>query len=84
MKAAAKKKPTTYTLNGHRAFYLREENTIPVAKEREKGKVRVLTVVDLFAGAGGFTLGCVQAGLVPVIAKTKRQFARLSFASSFC
>jgi hypothetical protein len=48
MKAAAKKKPTTYTLNGHRAFYLREENTIPVAKEREQGKVRVLTVVHLF------------------------------------
>ncbi len=69
MKAAAKKKKTmSNSLNGHRAFYLREENTVPVAKAREKGKVRVLTVVDLFAGAGGFTLGFVQAGLVPIFA----------------
>ena len=69
MKSVAKKpKTTTYSLNGHRAFYLREENTVSVEKAREAGKVRVLTAVDLFAGAGGFTLGFVQAGFVPVFA----------------
>jgi DNA (cytosine-5)-methyltransferase 1 len=68
MKAAAKKTKTTYSLNGHRAFYLREENTVSPERAREIGKVRVLTVVDLFAGAGGFTLGFVQSGCVPVFA----------------
>lgn len=84
MKAAAKKKQTvTYTLNGHRAFYLREENTIPVEQAREKGKIRVLTMLDLFAGAGGFTLGCVQAGLVPVFAVEFDKSAAETYETNF-
>ena len=31
-------------------------------------KKRVFTVVDLFSGAGGFTVGFVQAGFDPVLA----------------
>jgi DNA (cytosine-5)-methyltransferase 1 len=84
MKVVAKKKPTAnYSLNGHRAFYLREENTISVEKAREKGKVRVLTVVVLFAGAGGFTLGFVQAGFVPVFAVEFDKDAAATYEANF-
>lgn len=84
MKSAAKKKTTTtYSLNGHRAFYLREENTVSVEKARETGRVRVLTVVDLFAGAGGFTLGFVQAGFVPVFAVEFDKAAAQTYEANF-
>lgn len=84
MKPAAKNKSaTTYSLNGHRAFYLREENTVSVEKARETGKVRVLTVVDLFAGAGGFTLGFVQAGFVPVFAVEFNKAAAETYEANF-
>lgn len=84
MKSVTKKKTTTtYTLNGHRAFYLREENTMPVKEAREKGKIRVLTVVDLFAGAGGFTLGFVQAGFVPVFAVEFDKAAAETYEANF-
>ncbi len=84
MKTIAKKKPaTSYSLNGHRAFYLREENTVSVEKAREKGRVRVLTVVDLFAGAGGFTLGFVQAGFVPVFAVEFDKAAAETYEANF-
>ena len=83
IKSSTKKPPTSYSLNGHRAFYLREENTISVEKAREKGKVRVLTVVDLFAGAGGFTLGFVQAGFVPVFAVEFDKAAAETYEANF-
>jgi len=80
---ARKKRTATYSLNGHRAFYLREENTVSVEKARETGKVRVLTVVDLFAGAGGFTLGFVQAGFVPIFAVEFDKSAADTYEANF-
>ncbi len=82
MKLATKKK-STWSVNGHRAFYLREESTIPVERAREEGKVRVLTVVDLFAGAGGFTLGFVQAGFVPIFAVEFDKAAAETYEANF-
>jgi DNA (cytosine-5)-methyltransferase 1 len=66
-----------------RAFYLHEEQTSPVETERQNGKVRVLTVVDLFAGAGGFTLGFVEAGLVPVFAVEFDKAAAETYEANF-
>ncbi len=64
----ARSRRTKYPLDGHRAFYLREAKRLDPIEEKEQGKVRVLTLMDLFAGAGGFTLGFVQAGFVPTYA----------------
>lgn len=84
MKAAVRKKSKlAYALNGHGAFYLREENTVSTEKARETGKVRVFTVVDLFAGAGGFTLGFVQAGFVPIFAVEFDRDAAATYEANF-
>lgn len=79
------KQSTKYTPspNGHRAFYIRESHKLPPAKERATGKIRVLTVVDLFAGAGGFTLGFVQAGLVPIFAVEFDKDAATTYEANF-
>lgn len=70
-------------LNGHHAFYVREGRKLPPKQEKENGKVRVLTVLDLFAGAGGFTLGFVQAGLVPVFAVEIDKHAAATYEANF-
>jgi DNA (cytosine-5)-methyltransferase 1 len=80
---ATKKSSASSSLNGHRAFYLREENTLSTEKDREQGRVRVLTVVDLFAGAGGFTLGFVQAGFVPTFAVEFDKAAAETYEANF-
>jgi hypothetical protein len=75
----------TYTAstNGRRAFYIREESKLPPEKERETGAVRVLTTTDLFAGAGGFTLGFVQAGFSPVFAVEFDKDAAATYEANF-
>ena len=72
-----------YSLNGHRAFYIREEHILSPDKEKERGKVRVTTLMDLFAGAGGFTLGFVQAGFVPIFAVENDEDAAATYDVNF-
>ena len=72
-----------HQMNGHRAFYVREEHKLSPEKEKEKGKVRVITLLDLLAGAGGFTLGFVQAGLVPIFAIENDEDAAETYNSNF-
>ena len=72
-----------YPLNGHRAFYVREERKLTPDKERKQGKVRVHTLIDLFAGAGGFTLGFVQAGFTPIFAIEIDKDAAHTYESNF-
>lgn len=58
-----------YDVNpSYRSFYVRETPAPAIPNQCKTEPTRVLTVVDLFAGAGGFTLGFVQAGFVPVYA----------------
>ena len=45
--------------------------------------VRVLTLIDLFAGAGGFTLGFVQAGLIPTFAVEFDKDAAATYEANF-
>lgn len=80
-----KEKPITYTYspNGHRAFYIREGHNLLPEKERATGTVRVLTLMDLFAGAGGFTLGFVQAGFTPVFAVEFDRDAAATYEANF-
>ncbi len=72
-----------YPLNGNRAFYVREDHVLSTKTERETGNVRVLTLTDLFAGAGGFTLGFVQAGFVPVFAVEIDKDAAATYEANF-
>lgn len=71
------------SLNGHHAFYIREEKKLRLEQEKENGKVSVLTVLDLFAGAGGFTLGFVQDGFVPVFAVEIDKHAAATYEANF-
>lgn len=72
-----------HPLNGHHAFYIREESKLLPEQEKESGKVRVLTVLDLFAGAGGFTLGFLQEGFVPVFAVEIDKYAAATYEANF-
>jgi len=72
-----------YSLNGHRAFYVREARKLSPGEEKAQGKVRVLALMDLFAGAGGFTLGFVQAGFVPIFAVENDEDAALTYDANF-
>lgn len=72
-----------YSLNGHRSFYVREERKLSPDKEKEQGKVRVSTLMDLFAGAGGFTQGFVQAGFVPIFAVENDEDAAATYNTNF-
>ncbi len=74
---------STHALNGHRAFYVRESHKLPPEEERTTGTVRVLTLMDLFAGAGGFTLGFVQAGFTPVFAVEFDKDAAATYEANF-
>ncbi len=57
---------------------------IPTSKqERKNNKERVLTILDLFAGAGGFTLGFVQAGFSPVFAVEIDKDAAATYEANF-
>lgn len=78
-KSGNKKDP----LNGHRAFYVREGRKLSPDKEQEQGKVRVITLMDLFAGAGGFTQGFVQAGFVPIFAVENDEDAAATYNANF-
>lgn len=79
------KKPLKYsvTSNGDRAFYIGEGHKLSLDEERASGKVRVLTLTDLFAGAGGFTLGFVQAGLIPIFAVEIDKDAAATYETNF-
>lgn len=61
----------------------------PVLKNgnrREKiknSKARVFTLMDLFAGAGGFTKGFTQAGIVPVFAVEIDKYASETYKANF-
>ena len=81
--AKLKTPPKAYSPNVHHVFDLREAKIIPPKPERKNGKVRVLTAVDLFAGAGGFTLGFVQAGFVPVFAVEMDKAAAATYEANF-
>lgn len=72
-----------YSLNGHRAFYVREERKLSPNQEKEQSKIRVTTLIDLFAGAGGFTLGFVQAGFVPIFAVENDEDAAATYNANF-
>lgn len=52
-------------------------------EQRKNGKKRVLTVMDLFAGAGGFTKGFSQAGFVPVFAVEIDKYAAETYKANF-
>ena len=66
-----------------RAFYIKEGKVAPPAQEKNNQKVRVLTLVDLFAGAGGFTQGFVQAGFVPIYAVEIDKDAAATYEANF-
>lgn len=84
MKTQAHRSATKpHSLNGHHAFYIREERKLPPEREKENGKVRVLTALDLFAGAGGFTLGFVQDGFVTVFAVEIDKYAAATYEANF-
>lgn len=68
--------------NGH-GYYLHEENVISKAEERREGKIRVLTVLDLFSGAGGFTRGFAEAGFVPIFAVEFDKAAAETYEANF-
>lgn len=51
--------------------------------EKDRGKVRVTTLMDLFAGAGGFTQGFVQAGFVPIFAVENDVDAAATYNANF-
>jgi DNA (cytosine-5)-methyltransferase 1 len=69
--------------NGRNAFYIRQRKHLSPRQEREQGLVRVLTVMDLFSGAGGFTQGFVQAGFVPVFAVELDPSASATYEANF-
>lgn len=81
--AKLKTPPKSYSPNVHHVFDFREAKIIPPKPERKNGKVRVLTAVDLFAGAGGFTLGFVQAEFVPVFAVEMDKAAAATYEANF-
>lgn len=78
-----KQHPSVKFRNGNRAFYVHESNELPIEQEKDKGQVRVLTVIDLFAGAGGFTLGFVQAGFIPIFAVEFDKDAATTYEANF-
>jgi DNA (cytosine-5)-methyltransferase 1 len=69
--------------NSRRAFYIRERDMLSPDKARANGKLRGLTVMDLFAGSGGFTLGFVQAGITPVYAVEFDKDAAATYEANF-
>jgi|WetSurMetagenome_2_1015567.scaffolds.fasta_scaffold161869_2 DNA (cytosine-5)-methyltransferase 1 len=50
---------------------------------RKRGKIRILTLMDLFAGAGGFTKGFTQVGFVPVFAVEIDRYAAATYEENF-
>ncbi|MHB8880446.1 MAG: DNA cytosine methyltransferase [Thermodesulfovibrionales bacterium] len=54
-----------------------------VTNGRRRRGTRVLTLVDLFSGAGGFTLGFVKTGFVPVFAVEINEDAAETYAENF-
>jgi len=67
----------------YRGFYLEDSPLSPVSSQAETGCTRVLTILDLFSGAGGFTLGFVQAGLIPVYAVEIDKYAAETYEANF-
>jgi DNA (cytosine-5)-methyltransferase 1 len=82
MKTTTSKK-SAYHITGNRAFYIRE-SIIPSSKKNKNiGNIRVFTVIDLFAGAGGFTEGFVQAGFMPIYAVENNKDAAKTYEANF-
>lgn len=81
-KARAVRK-TVYPEVTDQGYYLHEETVVSQTAEKRNGKVRVLTVVDLFAGAGGFTLGFQEAGFVPIFAVEFDKSAAETYEANF-
>jgi DNA (cytosine-5)-methyltransferase 1 len=52
-------------------------------KNSERYRDQTLTLMDLFAGAGGFTLGFVQAGFVPIFAVELDKSAAATYQANF-
>ena len=87
-KKAPAQRPTDKRTNSYpeissQGYYLHEEAVVSSKAEKQNGKVRVLTVVDLFAGAGGFTLGFQEAGFVPIFAVEFDKSAAETYEANF-
>jgi DNA (cytosine-5)-methyltransferase 1 len=76
------KKPI-YSIKQNRGFYIRESNLVSKEKVGKNGKIRVLTFIDLFAGAGGFTEGLLQDGFTPVFAVEFDKDAAKTYEANF-
>lgn len=83
--ASRQVKPKDYPTNGRsqRAFYIREGRKLSRDEEKSSGSVRVFTVMDLFAGAGGFTSGFVEAGFIPTFAVEFDKDAAATYEANF-
>lgn len=66
-----------------RLFFIREITQPFYKTSKDNGHTRVLTLIDLFAGAGGFTLGFVQAGFQPIFSVEINKDAALTYTTNF-
>ena len=78
-----KSKTVRYKSSVERLFYIREVTQPSYRASKTNGHGRVLTLIDLFAGAGGFTLGFVQAGFQPLFAVEIDKDAAATYEANF-
>ncbi len=67
----------------HKSFFQPVTENGDGTEKLKNGKTSVLTFMDLFAGAGGFTKGFTQAGFVPVFAVEIDQYASETYKANF-
>lgn len=67
----------------YHGFYICEGIAPPLKTGKEEASARVLTIMDLFSGAGGFTLGFVQAGFVPIFSIEIDKHAAATYEANF-
>lgn len=72
-----------YNPAGALAINMKATITKTPAAPRKRRKVRVLTMLDLFCGAGGFTKGFTQAGIIPVFAVEIDRHASATYSENF-